>query len=71
MPTDPAPTHSAHFADLVAGSVTAYPNTSSAVPTLAEYLLRVRAAASPSTLCRSITHRCSSGMVVLVDEAVE
>jgi integrase len=52
MPTEPAPAHSARVTDLIAGLATTHPNTSSTVPTLAEYLPRVRAAASPGT-CRT------------------
>jgi integrase len=49
MPTEPAPTH---HTDLVAGPLSAAPahlNAPLVVPTLAEYLPRVRAAASPGT----------------------
>jgi hypothetical protein len=52
MPTDPAPTPATQPPAMASGSIVArpsQPDTPPAVPTLAEYLPRVRAAASPGT----------------------
>ncbi len=62
MPTNPAPTLAAQPTALASKSIVAepsQPDTPLAVPTLAEYLPRVRAAASPGT-CRTYWDRMAN-----------